>query len=65
MLTLHPQAFGADFLLARCIQIAGLSFKPSHKRLAIEKFLILDPSLRHHTLLVRMLYLAHFCNRIG
>jgi hypothetical protein len=62
MLTLHPQAFGADFLLARCIQFAGLSFKPGHENYKIS---ILDPSLRDHTLLVRVLHLAHFRNRVG
>src|SRR5262249_8499566 len=29
-LALHPQPFGPDFLLARSIQIARLSFKPGH-----------------------------------
>src|SRR5579864_5576202 len=28
--TLYPQPFGADFLLPRRIQFAGLSLKPSH-----------------------------------
>ena len=31
VLTLYPQALGADFLLARGIQFAGLSFEPRHK----------------------------------
>jgi hypothetical protein len=30
--TLYPQAFGADFLLARGFQFAGLSFEPSHRK---------------------------------
>ena len=31
LLTLHPQPFGADILLARSVQLAGFAFKPSHK----------------------------------
>src|SRR5208337_3372850 len=29
-LTLHPQPFSADFLLARSVQFAGFAPKPSH-----------------------------------
>ncbi len=28
--TLHPQAFGANFLFARAVQLTGLAFEPSH-----------------------------------
>jgi hypothetical protein len=41
-----PQAFRADGLLARKIQLAGLSFKPSHNgigNLVIEQFSNLKP----------------------
>ena len=31
VLTLHPQPFGADFFLARSVQLTGFAFKPSHK----------------------------------
>jgi hypothetical protein len=33
-LTLHPQAFGADILFARSVQLAGLSSEPSHENLS-------------------------------
>ena len=34
--TLHPQAFGANFLFAGSVQLAGLSFEPGHKNSIIE-----------------------------
>src|SRR5438309_1402830 len=39
---LYPQPFGADFLLARGIQFAGLSFEPSHKNIADWVMLTVD-----------------------
>src|SRR5882762_5923308 len=30
--TLHPQALGAYFLLARSVQLTGLSLEPSHEK---------------------------------
>jgi hypothetical protein len=33
--TLHPQAFGADFLFAGSVKFAGLSLEPSHRKFVI------------------------------
>jgi hypothetical protein len=38
LLALHPKSFGADSLFPRSVELAGLSFKPSHKRLSIYDF---------------------------
>jgi hypothetical protein len=32
VVTLHPQTLGAHLFLARSVKLAGLSFKPSHKK---------------------------------
>jgi hypothetical protein len=34
VLTLYPQSLGADFLFARSIELAGLSFEPNHLMIA-------------------------------
>src|SRR5712671_5281255 len=80
LVTLNPQTFRADFLLARSVQLTGLPLKPCHKTsrwsLVVSRWLaaaglpgdqrlVFNSPLRHHALLVRVFDLAHFSYRVG
>ena len=85
VLTLHPQPFGTNRLLARSVEFPGFALEPSHISCAyripstesnprfpvagtryqvLPAYSILDPSLRHHALLISVLHLPHLCHGV-
>jgi len=42
LVALHPQSFGADFFLARSVELTGLAFEPSHKAVLSSQFPVLS-----------------------